>query len=641
MTNFNESRFRFYLLFIATYIIYNLIIRTTLLFLVYDKIDLSILNLGYIFTLGLFYDLISGFYLSIPIILYLLFSPRFIYNSKFHKILTSIFFISVLFGFGFLAISEHVFWDEFGVRFNFIAVDYLVYTKEVIGNIKESYPINLIVFINLAIALLVFIFLRKTLFKAISYDSFFKQRLKYSLITFSLPILSFLLVTSSNLKIENKYEKNLAYNGLYQLFSSFRNNVLDYNEFYKTKELALVLKNYKTIMKEKNISDFKNSHQNDIRREIKNTGIEKDKNIVMIVVESLSSEFLGAFGDKRGLTPNISSLANDSMLFTNLYATGTRTVRGMEALTLSIPPTPGRSIVKRPNNENMFSSGFIFKKKGYDTSFIYGGHGYFDNMNSFFSSNGFDNIIDRTDMNNNEITFSNVWGVADENLLDKAIQYYDLKDKNKEKFFSFIMTTSNHRPYTYPSGKIDIPSKTGREGAVKYTDYAIGEFMKKAKTKTWFNNTIFIIVADHNASSAGKSALPLHKYRIPMIIYSPKNIKAQKIDKISSQIDLMPTLFSLLNWSYESKFYGKNILSNDFKPRALLGNYQKLALYRNKKLTVLSSDKTVQEYQVNKVTPYKSDYKKIELNPKDVLDTITYYQSASYFYKNKINRINN
>lgn len=640
MKDFKESRFSFYLMFISIYLVYNVIIRSSLLVLVYDKIDFTMFTIFKIYSYGFLYDLASSFYLSIPVFLYLTFAPKILYASRIHKYLASSFLILVLFAFGFLSISEHIFWDEFAVRFNFIAVDYLVYTKEVIANIKQSYPIKTIIILNLFVAVLIYFPLKKYLHKTISYETAVKVRLKYFLLSLSLPIISFFTITSSNINFENKYEKNLAYNGLYQLFSSFRSNVLDYKEFYLSYDKEVVLNNYKTLVKENN-STFLFPNNEKILREIKNTGKELNKNVVMIVVESLSAEYLGAFGDKRGLTPNLSALAKESMFFTNFYATGTRTVRGMEALTLSVPPTPGRSIVKRIDNENMFSIGNVFLSKNYDTSFIYGGHGYFDNMNAFFSSNGFNEIIDRRDMNEDEITFVNAWGVADEDLYNKALKHFDKKAKNNKKFFSFIMSTSNHRPYSYPDGKIDIPSKSGRSGAVKYSDYAIGEFIKKAKNKEWFNDTIFIIVADHNASSAGKAALPVHKYKIPLLIYSPTNVKAQVISKVSSQIDLMPTIFAMFNWDYKSKLFGKNILDKNFKERALIGNYQNLGLLRDNKLTVLSSNKTVKEYEIIKQDLYSSSVKQIKTNKKDVFDAVTYYQSASYFYENKINRINN
>jgi phosphoglycerol transferase MdoB-like AlkP superfamily enzyme len=305
----------------------------------------------------------------------------------------------------------------------------------------------------------------------------------------------------------------------------------------------------------------------------------------------------------------------------------------MEAITLSLPPTPGRSIVKRPNNENIFSVADVFKSRGYKTSFIYGGYGYFDNMNYFFSHNGFESIVDRRDFNKDEITFANIWGVCDEDLLNKSIKEFDNQYAKKEKFFSFIMTTSNHRPYTYPDNKIDIPSHTGRDGAVKYTDFAIGEFIKKARTKPWFKDTIFVVIADHCASSAGENEIPLNKYKIPMIVYSKGFISPQKVDKLSSQIDAVPTILGLLNWEYKSKFYGNNILSSSYKQRALVGNYQKLGLYRKNTLTIISPLDETKSYRVDSIN--SSSYKEIENSKKDIEDIITYYQSADFLYKNR------
>jgi phosphoglycerol transferase MdoB-like AlkP superfamily enzyme len=210
--------------------------------------------------------------------------------------------------------------------------------------------------------------------------------------------------------------------------------------------------------------------------------------------------------------------------------------------------------------------------------------------------------------------------------------------KNKP-FFNFIMTTSNHRPFTYPEGKIDIPSHTGRDGAVKYTDYAIHNFLEKAKAKPWFKDTIFVIIADHNGGSAGKDALPIWRYKIPLIVYAPEIIEPKVISKLSSQIDTMPTLFAMMKWNYKSQFYGNNILDPNFQERAFIGNYQKLGFVRNKNLFVLEPDKTLHQYTISNEKLWSVNYKEInDISEKDELDTITYYQSASYLYKNKINR---
>jgi len=187
-------------------------------------------------------------------------------------------------------------------------------------------------------------------------------------------------------------------------------------------------------------------------------------------------------------------------------------------------------------------------------------------------------------------------------------------------------------------GKIDIPSHTGRAGGVKYTDYSIEQFLKKAEHKPWFKNTIFVIVADHNGGSAGKTSLPASRYRIPLLIYAPNIIAPNTINKVSSQIDLMPTLFSIMNWSYESKFYGKDILDKKFRERAFIGTYQKLGFLRNRRLLVLEPDRSVHEYSIVSQGLRSIKYKEITPLKKDETDAITYYQSASYLYKHHLNR---
>jgi phosphoglycerol transferase MdoB-like AlkP superfamily enzyme len=297
------------------------------------------------------------------------------------------------------------------------------------------------------------------------------------------------------------------------------------------------------------------------------------------------------YGNQEGITPELDRLVQDSLVFDQFYATGTRTVRGMEALTLSLPPTPGRSLVKRPDNEHLFSLGSIFRSKGYDTAFIYGGFGYFDNMNYFFSNNGY-RVVDRTLVADEDITFANVWGACDEDLFDWTLQEADHAHADGQPFFHFVMTTSNHRPYTYPEGRIDLPSKeSGRAGGVKYTDFAIAKFLRDAATRPWFKNTIFVIVADHCASSAGRTALPVSNYHIPLLVYAPGGqVKPGVVEEITSQVDYAPTLLGILNWSYPSRFFGRDALCEKSirPPRAYMGTYQKMGLWDGQNLAVLS-----------------------------------------------------
>jgi phosphoglycerol transferase MdoB-like AlkP superfamily enzyme len=432
----------------------------------------------------------------------------------------------------------------------------------------------------------------------------------------------------------NNYDRELAKNGLWSFVAAFRANRLDYDRFYPTLPVDAAFARVRQELA-RDGSKLMGADPHDLLRAIpaRERGPERRLNVIQITVESLSAEFLGAFNRASHLTPNLDDLATHSLVFTNFYATGTRTDRGMEALTLSVPPTPGRSLVKRPNNEGLFTLGSVFRGKGYTTSFLYGGFGYFDNMNYFFGENGY-RVLDRTKVAGTDITFANVWGACDEDLFRWTLREADRDHAAGQPFFHFVMTTSNHRPYTFPEGRIDLPSKiSGRAGAVKYTDYAIGAFLRAAAGKPWFRDTLFVIVADHCASSAGKTELPVQNYRIPLLVYAPGGqIAPGTIATLTSQVDYAPTLLGLLNWSYPSRFYGRDVLAAGAAaaPRAWLGNYQKLARFDGRHLTVLKPLRQSAELDYNPVshglTPRVPDAESTD-------DTIAAYQTASWLFQ--------
>ncbi|MGB5988325.1 MAG: sulfatase-like hydrolase/transferase [Marinifilaceae bacterium] len=628
LKRFFPKRYAAVLLFVALFVAISFIIRTVLLFFDVASLDLSFGRLIALYCNGLFYDLVACSYFIIPFVLYNLFVPDKVFNTKVHKYISYMFFVISIFILVSTSVSEWFFWEEFSVRFNFIAVDYLVYTTEVISNIQESYPMPLIASGMLAASLAVFFLVRKYFNKSYGNKSTFLQRLKVTAVLLTLPLIAWFTITDRTLEVEgNAYCNELGHNGFYQVFSAFLNNELDYDTFYRTASNEEVFKNVRKLVETPN-STFVNKDALDITRDIVNEGEEKHYNIMMVTVESLSARFFGKFGNTEGITPFLDSLASKSLFFNNFYATGTRTVRGMEALTLSVPPTPGYSIVKRPHNENMHSLGNILKSKGFSNTFIYAGYGYFDNMNYFFGNNGYD-VVDLNDFKEDEISFQNAWGVCDEDLFDKAIQVSDKAYEAGKPFSNFIMTTSNHRPFTYPDGKIDIPSHSGRAGAVKYTDYAIRQLFEKASKHAWFDNTIFVVVADHCAGSAGETALPVHNYHIPLFVYAPKLIEPKEINSVCSQIDFAPTVLGLMNMSYRSKFFGKNVLKYD-PNRALLGTYQKIGLLKGDQLTVQYPVKRVEGFNISTGKQLST-----KVPAQDLKDAISFYQSASYLFKTK------
>jgi len=601
-----------------------------------SDMDLSLLAIVKVFVSGIVYDLAFYSYFIVPFVLYLWLLPRRLWGSGVNKILVGVSSFAAIYGLFFIAIAEYLFWDEFGVRFNFISVDYLVYRREVTNNIVESYPVEFILPGLFVLSGIVLYFIWPRLRRAFDCSDELAQRTAASLLLLLAPAFAYTTLDQDFRRVSpNTYQVELASNGPYQFFAAFRNNELDYTQFYYSMDPGAASTALKQAVTEPT-AHFWSEKLFDIGRTIDNAGEEKHLNIMLVMVESLSADFLGYFGNDRQVTPQLDQLIDRSLFFTNLYATGTRTTRGLEAVTLSIPPTPGRSIVKRIGREgHMYSLGNILRQKGYDTEFVYGGRGFFDNMNAFFAGNGY-GVVDQNSAPEKLIGFENAWGMADENLFDLALQAADKAHGEQQPFFFHVMTTSNHRPYTYPDGRIDIPSGSGRDGAVKYTDYAIGELLRKAQEKPWFDDTLFVIVADHTAGSAGKQALPVERYHVPMWVYAPKHIRPGKVATLASQIDIAPTLLAMLNMDYDSFFFGRDVLAMPSDSgRALIGNYQNLGLYEDDTLTILSPPLIARQRRhlgtevEDELAPQSSD--------SHLQRAVSFYEGADYIYHRQLN----
>ena len=608
--------------------------RTALLMTHLADADIGLFSLIRLYGIGILYDLSFLFYVGLPLGIYLLLCPERLWKQGWHR-----FLLHVAIGLGFFlmlftAAAEWLFWDEFGVRFNFIAVDYLVYSKEVVDNILESYPIYPLLSALAAIACVATVSLRGKIAAALDAPRPPRSRAWQGI---GALLLLTLAVTGGigqnfprDLAGSNVWQRELASNGPFQFFAAFRNNELDYTQFYATLPEPEVARLLRAEIHESH-ARFVGNDRLPLRRTLTASGPMERRNVVLVTIESLSAKYLGSFGNERSLTPNLDELRQQSLFFPNFYATGTRTDRGLEAITLSMPPTPGRSIVKRIGRESGYASlGQQFAAQGYDSVFIYGGRGYFDNMNAFFAGNGY-RIVDQSSVPDREMHFTNAWGMSDEDLYAQTLKVADADHAAGKPFFLQLMTTSNHRPYTYPDGRIDIPSGKGRDGAVKYTDYAIGRFLAEARQKPWFDKTVFIFVADHTAGSAGKEDLPVANYHIPLFIYAPGFVAPREVTSVVSQIDIAPTLLGLLNFSYESTFFGRDVLRADAGPgRALIGNYQHLGLFDGENLALLSPRRLMRRHDDALGLSHES-----VTNRSDPLlqRDIAYYQGASQAFQ--------
>jgi phosphoglycerol transferase MdoB-like AlkP superfamily enzyme len=669
----------------------SLLTRIFLLIYSSSSFDYSLLNIAGVFVIGLFYDLCMSSYLIIPLVLHIWFCNDKSYKSIWPFIISAIYlaviigivffnlvpkeynkllpkaalgivcirfliyllllwrgknfrlkwrkfvlyadFFLLIFLLLFNAVSEFFFWQEFGSRYNFIAVDYLVYTNEVIGNINESYPIKWILIAAFVIVTPIFLWIRKYLKQSVSQPVSFSRRTATALLLLVLPAIVYFGISNKLRRFSsNSFANELAGNGVYEFGAAFLNNELDFYKFYKTIPDEEAFKIVRQQLQTPN-AKFVSDDIFNIERDISYSDSAKNYNVVLISIESFSASFMKVFGNEQNITPQLDSLANHSIFFTNLYASGTRTVRGLEALSLSIPPVPGQSIVRRPGNEDLFSLGSVLRSKGYTTKFIYGGYSSFDNMGYYFSHNDYE-VIDRSALKSSEIHYANIWGVSDEDEFALAIKKLDESYSEKKPFFAQVMTVSNHRPYTYPEGRIDIPpSRQAREGAVKYTDYAIGKFIKDASSKPWFNNTIFVIVADHCAYAAGKVELPVTGYHIPMLLYSPLHLQPQKFERLTSQLDIVPTILGILKMNYRSKFFGYDIFDLPAgRERAFISTYQGLGYIRDSQLIIQRPPQKLEQFSPDFVTGKAA---KVIVTDSLAKQAQAYYQTAVWLLKNK------
>lgn len=580
-----------------------------------------------IFVLGLAHDLVVlGFALP-PLLLYEALLPDRWRQHAWHRRARWLWLWLLLAATLFGVLAEAVFWNEFSARFNFIAVDYLVYTHEVIGNIRQSYPLAwLFAAIALLASALLFM-LRSTWSAAIGRALGRNRRLAYLFAMFALPAAAWVgSELLANVQGRNARVEELSGNGLYGFFAAFRHEELDYHRYYRSLPAGQV----QAILRRLRIAPAR------FGGEPLPTGAAlpaplraRPRNIVLISVESLSADFLDSYGAHSGLTPHLDELVRTGFHYTRVFATGTRTVRGLEALSLGTPPLPGRSLIRHPGNTDLATIGNLLRQRGFATWFVYGGYGYFDNMNAYFAANGY-SVFDRTDIPDANIPHETVWGVADEALFDSALPLIEHEQQAGKPFFVHIMTTSNHRPYTYPDGRIDIPSPGGRAGAVKYTDYAIGRFIDAARSKPWFAQTLFVIVADHDASVAGRIALPVARYRIPLIFYAPGLIESGHDDRLASQIDIVPTLLDALGIDAQERFMGWSLLRTQApQQRALIGNYQSLGYLKDDVLTVLLPRQRVEAWRIDPDT-FAASATNVDPRLRD--EAIAIYQGASDAY---------
>jgi len=632
----------FFLKPLFNFFIIGLVITTAsriILFLIFKDRVVQTPDFWLIFPIGLRMDVILISYISfLPALLLCLLPDKYLIHLK--KFLTG-YFIFFLFLFLFMELVTRDFINEYDTRPNRLFIDYLLYPNEVGGTLIKGYLGSIAITIIVLGAALYFgikkapqlfyprITPYKTkliLFLPVAFLLFFGAR---SSLTSKRPINASNAVFSMD-QLTNSLGLNSLYTVSFAIYSiKNEGNAAKMYGKMDEKEAINRVKKYMNVA----AADFTDPELPLSHEQKADTAREQPYNLVVFLQESLGAEYVGSLGGLP-LTPEFDKLSKEGMLFTNLYATGTRSVRGIEAVITGFLPSPSESVVKLSNSQTgFFTLAEALKQKGYGTSFIYGGMANFDNMASFFNGNGFDDIVDEEDFKNDKTAFHGTWGYSDEDLAVKANNYF--KAKGNKPFFSLMFSTSNHEPFEFPDGRIKLYDKKKNtvNNAMKYADFSIGKFFEMAKKEAYFKNTIFIIIADHNTRTYGKNLVPINKFHIPALIIGPGVPKDKKYTKLSSQIDIPPTLLNMIGMNVTTPMPGRDLLKlpESTQGRSIMQFHDNNAFRIGNQVVILQPNKDPLQFELKNDTVMIP----VKLNPEMAKDALAHVLTASYLYKER------
>lgn len=522
-------------------------------------------GLGYLLIQGLRFDLVAlGMMLIIPVILAPL---AFVFRSTYRlgeRVLATVLALQAGL-FLTLELATPSFLEEYDTRPNYLFVEYLKYPEEVLSTLWGAYPLQLI--LMCAAAPLTVWVSRKALLRGGGLAGPLPP-IKAALLSLLLAITCFVCARStmehrpvnpstvcySSDAMVNSLPLNSLYSAGYATYEMGRNEAAG-NLVYGDMPLNEVLE---TVRADSGIplAAFDHPDIPTLHHQRSREARARPFNFVIILEESLGAEFVGAMGGLP-LTPNLDELLAQGLSFDRLYATGTRSVRGIEAIVAGFYPTPARSVVKLPRSQrNFFTLASLLGNEGYATSFIYGGESHFDNMGRFFTGNGFKTVIDHSDFE--DPLYEGSWGVSDQDLFRRAHKEFELM--GDRPFFSLVFSSSNHSPWEFPTGGFELHEEkvATRNNAVKYADHALGEFFALARASSYWENTVFLIVADHNSRVHGPALVPVEHFHVPGVFLGA-TIAPGRIETIASQVDLLPTALSLMGLDSDHPALGRDL----------------------------------------------------------------------------------
>jgi phosphoglycerol transferase MdoB-like AlkP superfamily enzyme len=536
------------------------------------------------------------------------------------------------------------FFAEYDVRPNYKFVEYLEYPKEVFSMLFAEYKLALSLAM-LMMALVGWLYARvsKNDFIKVFEDAYWKRLALF----IPLGLLLFIGIRSSfghrpannsdamysSNRVINEITKNTMYSVAYSVYANkkFSSKVLKQYGKMDIKEALHRTEKRLNIQSEDKISHF--------RRDVK-THFQQDKpkNLVILLQESVGAQFVAAVGGEEGITPEFNRLAKEGLLFSDLYSNGTRSIRGIAGIVAGNFAVPGKGVLKRSKSQSeWFTIARLFKPLGYETSFIYGGESRFDNMKGWFLGNGFDKVHDEAKMENP--CYVGTWGVCDDEVVSYADNEFKTLSDAGKPFMSVIFSTSNHSPFDFPDDKIELVDgveKKSVKNAIKYADFAVGQMIQKAKNNGYYENTIFLIVADHNVRVYGDDSVPVNMFHIPGLILGG-GVEAGVYDKISTQPDIIATTLDLVGVDFAYPVLGHSIYSDKKQELAFMQFNNNYALMDKDIVTVLRPGKEANTYRYDRnVSLGIQDKHLIEIEHDIELekDVLAFILSMNHLYEN-------
>jgi phosphoglycerol transferase MdoB-like AlkP superfamily enzyme len=546
-----------------------------LFYLRYLKLSTGIANgeIFQAFVVGLRFDMVITSYILTLFFLLALFLPFSKSRSIRKGFLLS---MGLVFGFFFFLYTIDLeFFGAYNSRLNLLVVQYLETIGPVIQTIWHEYPVTPYLLLWAVLTgLFTWVIFRigQVFLSRVKYQSWWQRSIIFVIGLGFLIIGARGTLDSSPINWGHAYfsshnfSNQLALNGIFTLSRSMYQELLESNRTLE-KKLRVTSPKEAIHTVQHLIANSSETYLSPedyplVRRQNFTASSPHRPNVVIFIMESFTGNYVGALGGPYQVTPEFDRLSQEGILFDRFYANGLRTNRGLTATLCSYPCLPGLSLMQKVESQQpMLTVASVLKPLGYQNCFIYGGDLNFDNMEGFFRRHGFDRFVGQHDFPKE--AFQTEWGISDEMVFSRANQEFV---SLAQPFIGVVLTVSAHEPYRIPKPYAYYPPEHDRSkflNGLKYSDYALGQFFQEAGKQPYFDNTIFVIVADHGRILNYETDLNLNQFYIPCLFYAPKILGStpRRIHTIGGQIDILPTLLGILKQPTTHHCWGRDLLS--------------------------------------------------------------------------------